>query len=217
MNRNQIIGGLVVGLLVVYVSASVVVEKRMYDVRLHVDTKYEVQKEEVIKTASLLGKGATNEAVSQVVPECPLDELSKYDDLLSSLDKGLERTELEALETLFNRCGSVASGRRAGMALMLEKEVGFLSLLAEQKKNLGSEEELDMIADWQTLAQKEMQISDLYTKLVQAQGAIINALLDDVAPTEIAVENIRAGAQKVREDLNVLTGEASALRTTLMK
>ena len=217
MNRNQIIGGLVVGLLVVYVSASVVVEKRMYDVRLHVDTKYEVQKEEVKATAKLLSQGAANDAIAQVVPECPSGEISQYDELLSSLDKGLARPDLEALETLFNRCGSVTSGRRAGMALLLEKEVEVLTLLSEQKKVLGSEVDGDMVSDWQTLAQKEKEISKLFSQLVLAQGAIIAALLDNVAPTEMAVENIRAGAQKVREDLNVLTGEASALRATLIK
>ena len=217
MNRNQIIGGLIAGLLIVYVSASVVVEKRMYDLRLLIDTKYEVQQDTVIETAKLLSQGAANEAITQVVPECPLAEISRYDDLLSSLDKGLARADLEALETLFNRCGDTASSRRAGMALLLEKEVEFLSQLSEQKAQLGTDVDADMLLDWQTLSQKEKEISQLFSKLVIAQGEIINALLNNVAPTEITVENIRASAQKVREDLSVLTGEAAALRKTLIK
>src|SRR3989344_1954460 len=200
MNRNQIIGGLIAGLLIVYVSASVVVEKRMYDLRLNTDASYEVQEEAVVATAKLLSQGAANEAIAQVVSECPLSEMSRYDDLLSSLDKGLARADLVALETLFNRCGDTASSRRAGMALLL-----------------GSEVDVETLTGWQTLSQKEKEISVLFSKLVIAQGEIIKALLNNVAPTEITVENIRASAQKVREDLSVLTGEASTLRKTLIK
>ena len=217
MNRNQIIGGLIAGLLIVYVSASVVVEKRMYDLRLNTDASYEVQEEAVVATAKLLSQGAANEAIAQVVSECPLSEMSRYDDLLSSLDKGLARADLVALETLFNRCGDTASSRRAGMALLLEKEVGYLTHLSEQKALLGSEVDVETLTGWQTLSQKEKEISVLFSKLVIAQGEIIKALLNNVAPTEITVENIRASAQKVREDLSVLTGEASTLRKTLIK
>lgn len=217
MNRNQIIAGLIAGLLIVYVSASVVVEKRMYDLRLLIDTKYEVQQETVIETAKLLSQGAANEEIAAVVRECPVGEISEYDELLASLDKGLTRAQLETLETLFNRCGDVTSSRRAGMALLLEKEVEFLTQLSEQKAKLGTDVDTDMLADWQTLSQKEKEISQLFSKLVIAQGEIINALLNNVAPTEITVENIRASAQIVREDLSVLTGEAAALRKSLIK
>src|SRR3990167_8648569 len=160
MNRNQIIGGLIAGLLIVYVSASVVVEKRMYDLRLNTDASYEVQEEAVVATAKLRSQGAANEAIAQVVSECPLSEMSRYDDLLSSLDKGLARADLVDLETLFNRCGDTASSR-AGMALLLEKEVSYLTHLSEQKALLGSEVDVQTLTSWQTLSQKEKEISVL--------------------------------------------------------
>jgi hypothetical protein len=217
MNRNQIIGGLIAGVLIVYVSASVVVEKRLYDLRLHVDTAYEVQQELVIQTAKLLSQGAANEAIAAVVPECPSGDALRYDDLLSTLDKGLSRPDLLALQTLFNRCGDVASSRRSGMSLILSQEVAFLTQLSKQKGLLGSEVDEGRLSDWQNLVEKERQISALFSKLVLAQGAIIDSLSDNVAPTAMAVENIRASAQKVREELNVLTGEASVLRSALIR
>jgi len=217
MNRNQIIGGLIAGVLIVYVSASVVVEKRLYDLRLHVDTAYEVQQELVTQTAKLLSQGAANEAIVAVVPECPSGDALRYDDLLSALDKGLSRPDLLSLQTLFNRCGDVASSRRSGMSLLLSREVAFLTQLSKQKSLLGSEVDEERLSDWQTLAEKEREISALFSKLVLAQGTIIDSLSDNVAPTAMTVENIRASAQKVREELNVLTGEASQLRSTLIR
>jgi len=216
MNRNQIIAGMIAGLIIVYVSASIVVEKRLHDLRLQVDGQYEAQQELVLETARLLSKGSVNEVVAEIVPECPSGDSLRYDDLLSVLDKGLNRTDLASLQTLFNRCGDVASSRRSGMSLYLSDQVGFLTQLSSLRILLGMDVDTESLSDWVILVEKEREISRLFIKLVSAQGSIIDTLVDNVTPTDAAVENIRASAQIVREDLNVLTGEASELRKKLI-
>lgn len=217
MNRKYIIAGTITGLIVIYLFGTMVVERRLGEMRDYVQERVVIQTALMQDTARVLGRGGSNEAVSVVVPECPAVESIRFDELLASLDKGLSRADLTELSSLFNQCGDVAARRRAGMALFLEQEYTLLKeLTALQNQLHNRSDEESNSADWEELVKLEKEISVLFSDLVEAQGRIIALLMNNVAPTDIAVENIRSAAQTVREELTKRTGTAATLRASLL-
>lgn len=216
MKKNQIIAGLVVGMLVIYLVSNLIVDKRLESLRLDLDNKIQehtLVAEGMVKQFS--SGGVTNEAVS-IAQDCPVADTNEYDTLLSSLDGGLQRTDLNRLDVLFKQCGHIASTRRAVMAIQFNAEVNLLSHLVEQRNMLGKYDiEKSNIEKWESLAGKEIEIGNSFGRLVNEQGRIISALVENVSPTSITVENIRASAQSVRESLNSVTSEAFKLRSEL--
>ncbi len=218
MKRKDLVAGIVIGAVVVFFISSFVNKGRIEQTINYYNEGISSQTETVKDVAKVLGRGAATAQIEFVVPECPLDQMVAYDSLLSALDNGLTRPQLEELNELFNICGDVAANRRAGTALQLTYEVSLLRTYVEGKALLsGSKIEDTNIAKWEELAKKETEIANLFVKLVQSQDAIITTLLTGVSPTSINVENIRATAQKLREDLNAVAGEASTLRAELLK
>jgi hypothetical protein len=217
MNRKYVIGGVLVGFILVYVSAGLVVDKNLADARKYLDEQIIIQTATVSETATVLGKGSASDRIAAVIKECPTNEVIRYDDLLASLDKGLEDAELSELSSLFNKCGQVAASRRAGMALVLEEQTASLEKSMSARAELGDYDlELESIQKWEELVTTEKRISSLFNDLVMAQGEIIALLQSNVGPSEISVENVRASAQIMREELAGLTGRASTLRTELL-
>lgn len=218
MNRKDLIVGLLLGVTLMFVIYAAVLRGDKSGAVSYYENNIKAQEEKVTNVAKLLGRGAATSQIEFVVPECPLDQMVAYDTLLAALDKGLTRAQLVELDTLFNHCGDVAANRRSGTALQLEYEVALLRSYIDGRSFVTlSEVDNTNIAKWETLAKKEIEIASLFVKLVQSQDAIITTLLTGVSPTSINVENIRATAQKLREDLNVLVGEAATLRAELIK
>lgn len=218
MKRKDLVVGIVIGAIAVFFISSWISKGRVDQTISYYDAGITSQTQTVKDVAKVLGRGAATSQIELVVPECPLDQMVAYDSLLSALDNGLSRPQLVELDGLFNICGDVAANRRAGTALQLTYEVALLRTYIEGRALLsGTKIEDSNIAKWEELAKKETEIADLFVKLVQSQDAIITTLLTGVAPTSINVENIRATAQKLREDLNAVAGEASILRTELIK
>ncbi len=218
MKRKDLVAGIVIGAVVVFFISSFISRGHIKQTINYYNEGISSQTETVKDVAKLLGRGAATTQIEFVVPECPLDQMVAYDSLLSALDNGLTRPQLEELDELFNICGDVAANRRSGTALQLTYEVSLLRTYTEGKALLtGSKLEDTNIAKWEELAKKETEIANLFVRLVQSQDAIITTLLTGVSPTSINVENIRATAQKLREDLNAVAGEASTLRAELLK
>lgn len=215
MHRKELLIGLMVGALVVYIGASFVTEKKMATVKEVLTREASAQEENAVEITKLLARGDVTSAVAALVPECPVDEMIAYDSLLSALDKGLSYPELVKLNTLFDACGDVAAKRRAVMTIVLEERVAALAAFAEARSVM---EEVDSkrVTRWQELAKKEQAISELFIRLVAAQESIIVALLKNVPATSITVENIRASAQSYREEMMTLTTEVGALRAELV-
>lgn len=216
MKNKQLILGVLIGLVAMYVLSSIVVQKRLSDLRTHLDTKIEEQQNIVKELAIETGSGGVNEKIETVIAACPSAEATQYDILLSSLDKGLTKSDMQTLTVLFNRCGDIPASRRAGMALLLEREVSFLNEIMKQRALLGDYNINETtISDWNKLAQKEQEISALFLDLVDSQERIITALVLTGSPTGESIEAIQADATRVREELSSITVEAAQLRTSL--
>jgi hypothetical protein len=217
MKKNQIVIGVIAGLVIVFLVSSFVVEKRLQDVRIMLDEKISAQEVSVSEMALTFSQGGVSAEAVSIIPDCTSDQITEYDNLLSSLDKGLARQSLMELDVLFKQCGNIAAARRAVMSLQLVSEIEMLDLLVSERKALGKYENPNLdIAKWNDLAEKETQISESFSQLVSEQGKIITALMEDIPATSVTVENIRATAQKVRESLNAVTADAYDLRAELI-
>lgn len=217
MKNNQIIIGIIAGLVIVFIASSFVVEKRLQDARTNLDDKISSQEAKAVEMALIFSQGGITSEAANIVPECTNAEATQYDDLLSSLDKGLSRQSLEQLSILFKQCGNTVASRRAIMSLQLSKEVELLGFLVSERQSLGGYDEpaLD-IEKWNELVAMESEISHSFSQLVVEQGRIITALMENIPATSVTVENIRSTAQKVRESLNSVTAEAYELRAELV-
>lgn len=216
MKKNQIIAGIVVGLLVIYLTSNLIVDKKLNALRSDLDTKIEEQTKVAVEMTNFFSKGGVTDEAAKIAQDCPVGDTNEYDTLLSALDNGLVKSDLNRLDTLFKQCGSVASTKRAVMAIQFESNIALLSQLVEQRNTLGKFDiENTNIDKWESLSTKEMEISNSFSRLVIEQGRIISAMVENVSPTSMAVENIRASAQAVRESLNSVTSEAFELRSEL--
>lgn len=216
MNRKELIVGVLLGVVIIYVAVNFVVEKRLSAVDVETEAKLLEVSDRSVELSKLLAQGAATVAVSQMVPDCPVEDMVAYDSLLSSLDKGLSYADTVKLSELFSSCGDVAAKRRSVMTLLLAEQVEEMQNLADVRSaaKLETISGVD-IAKWQELAKKETQISELFVRLVTAQESIIVALTKGVPATSITVENIRSSAQKLREEMITLTNEVVTLRTEL--
>lgn len=217
MNKKYIIAGLILGTILIYSFSTIIVNKKTEAVKNIITDKIENQIMIVSESATVLGNGSVSSDVDSIVPKCNYSDLTKYDTLLSSLDKGLSKSNIIELKSLFDRCGDNASNQRSVMALKLNQEVNnldnliFVSVELEDDKKL-----LDTLSKWKKLSELEIKIADLFSDLVFAQNEIINTLLGNVSSNVRSVEEIRMEAQSIRNNLTTVTEEASKLRAELI-
>lgn len=217
MNKKQIVVGALTAIIGILLVSGIVVEKRLTDLRSHLDSRISQQSTVVRDIAMALSQNTTNDVFIKIVPECNVAEATVYETLLSSLDKGLSAGELSKLAVLFDKCGGVVAARRAGMSLTLQNQTNLLKELVAERHILGDysseESKFDRYVE---LSEVEDEISNQFMKLVEAQKQIIAALLTGVSQTTVSVEMIRTEAQKVRQELERLTAEVLSLRTELL-
>jgi hypothetical protein len=216
MQKKELLTGIVLGVIVIFAASQYVVSKRMQALDEVTAIELATQVESATEISKLLARGAAIGEVEQLIPECVVDEMVAYDSLLSNLDKGLSYNDLSRLKELFAVCGSVAAQRRSVMTLILGERVEGIASLVAQKEASGYDVAEYKLAEWEDLARKEKNISQLFVSLVDAQESIIVALLRNVPATSMTVENIRASAQALREEMITLTEEVTILRAALV-
>jgi len=215
MNRKVIAAGLIIGALVVYFGSHFVIEKRLQNLNTQVEEKITAQSESLLEITKLLARGAVTQEVELLLPECAVADMVEYDSLLSSLEKGLSQADVTKLHGLFSSCGAVTAQRRSMMTTIQAEMVKSLAGFVEIQTAVGVTQNVADTEKWVELAKKEQSISELFLRLVDAQEAIIVALRNNVPATSVTVENIRASAQTLREDMITLTEEVVVLRTEL--
>lgn len=216
MQKKELLIGLILGVIVVFAASEYVVTKRMKALDSAASLELSGQIESAEEISKLLARGAAIGEVEQLIPECAVEEMVAYDSLLSSLDKGLAYADLVRLKDLFAVCGNVAAQRRSVMTLLLAERVEGMTSLVALKAESGQDVSEYKLNEWQELVKKEQTISRLFVSLVDAQESIIVALLKNVPATSITVENIRASAQTLREEMITLTDDVTVLRSSLV-
>ncbi len=217
MKNKQTVYGVAVGILLVFICSSLVVEKRLHDIRSAYDTLIIETEAAAVEVAREIGRGGVLANVKEIIHECPSDKNLQYDELLASLDKGLTTAELRTLTELFNQCGSIPATRRAVMSLLLEQKVTLLEEGVSQRSLLGKENYEDARLDsWKSLVAKEKEISTQFYALVALQSNIINALMNGETASSETITTIQTEVQVVQQKLAAATAEASQLRSALV-
>jgi gas vesicle protein len=215
MQRKHLYAGITIGALIVFLTSSLIVEKRLADLRSSIDTEVKTDLNSLAAMAPMMANGEQNKVINSLIRNCPATENADYDKLLGSLDRGLSAAELKRLEMLFKLCGHIPADRRAGMVYLMEQKLSNLNLLAERREQLGDYSKEDLkLEGWGNLASKEKEISELFLGLVDSQGKIIDSLIDNVSSEELA--NVQIEAQNIKAKLITAAEEASTLRSTLV-
>ncbi len=216
MKNKHLIVGLVVGFICVYAISSLIIKEKLDGLKIHLDEKISLQQEVIKELVTKANGSIPDERVSSIVIDCPADETMQYDNLLSSLDKGLSRAQLQGLDILFKRCGAIPASKRASMTLLLELEVSRFGELVNERALLGGVTANDYnVSKWNALVEREKEISKLFFKLVNSQGQIISALND--GGTLKSVEPFQIEAAKIQSELSSVTESAQEIRSVLIK
>lgn len=216
MKRKQMIIGVLTGVILVFIFSALVVEKRLSDARSAVSTAFLEQEAEVKDIAQLIADGRSVEFArsQEVITACQNEASQQYDQLLSSLDRGLSAQELLTLKNLFNQCGSIPAISRAFVVFVLEQEVDTLDMLYAEQAFLGMDEKEEApIAIWRELITKEKEINTQFHALVALQGKIIEALQSGAVGD---IETIQTQVQAVQQKYAAAITEASQVRGTLV-
>ena len=219
MKNKQILRGALAGLLIVFICSSLVIEKRLHDVRTALDTAIEAQEKVVIDIAPEIGSENRPEfsSIEGLIAGCKSGESQEYDELLATLDKGLTQANLSRLEELFAVCGSIPAQKRSVMVFVFEQEVESLIQLVEYRALLGDVTyPSEKVVTYKSLIEKEVEIKNQYNELVNLQGDIINTLSLGAAVGSESITTIQTEVQTVQQKYATAIAEASKLRALVV-
>lgn len=223
-NQNQkiinikTVASLLLGIILVYLVVSVVVQERLSDLQL--ETKVLISEQETLlaSIAQTTARNGADEVTERIIRDCSGAERTRFDELLGSLDKGLPRAELIELERLFGRCGNFFAERKSVMVARLQREVEIYETFVNQLANL-SESDVQAeyrVEEWKELAALETKQSKLFSELVAVQDKIITSLLAGNIASSEEITTILQDANELKETLLVTNAQASNLRSSLV-
>jgi len=220
-NRKVIITAvltLVVLIFVGYFSIKLAVNERLQELQLETQVLIAEQETLLTSIAEITARNGADELTERIIKDCSLNERNKFDELLSSLEKGLTKTQLVELERLFGRCGPFFAERKAVMVTRMSREIEVLELLVNQLSNLTSTDATKeyQLEDWKKLSELEIKQSDLFSSLVSLQDGIITELLEDNIASSANITAILKEVNTVQQELTAANSEASTVRATLV-
>lgn len=216
-NNKTFILGILFGALIVFVTSYFVVEKRLQEYKMILDTQINTQIRSLGDLAIITGKGASNERADTLVKECKVEERSEFEALLASLNSELNQRELNRLTNLFGNCGHVFANRRTSMFLQMQDEFDTLENLVEMRKKIDdfSEESINY-TKWKELVNNEREISNIFQDMVRVQSDIIQVLLSGKNINSEEVNELLKEVQEIKVKLNEATEKASSIRVVLI-
>ncbi len=216
--RIKILIALLAGIAVVYFLVSFAVNERLSDLQLETRVLISEQETLLAAIAETTARNGADEITEQIIIDCSLQERTRFDELLSDLNNGLNRTQLIELERLFGRCGGFFAERKAVMVSRLDREIEIYANYVEQLSNLSGEDKTVeyKVNEWKELAQLEVKQSELFADLVTSQDEIISTLLAGNSPTSEEIQTILQAVNETQETLLVTRTQASTIRSTLV-
>ena len=223
MNENKqlqwkrIILGTVIGFAVVYTTSKLVVNKKINHIETTLEEKVTEEQKTAKKIAELVNRNGADETVESLIKPCSSVDSIKYEELLSSLNENLPHNSLVELKRLFNNCGHKDVEKRYLTTFQLKLSIDKLSYLNDVSLKTLNKESVKEMATWQSLLTKEQEINKNFTKLVEIQQEIIEALLLGEKEDSKIVEGLRLRAGEVRNEMYSTTKETSELQNQLFK
>lgn len=183
------------------------------DIQTLTKLKLNEQEMRLKKLADVTSKDGADVVVEKIVVDCSSENRNRFDTQLSKLSQ-LRGAELFEMEQLFNTCGNFFAERKAVMVARLQREyevyvdlISMLSLIDPRSASLSYHAE-----SWKELVSLEAKRSELSTKLVQIQGAIIHSLKEKTSLSSDSMQATLVEGQKTKDALVSLSTRISALR-----
>ncbi len=214
----KVILSLLLGIALVFFIVNVTVDKRL--TKFQFETKLLISEQEtlLVSIAEITARNGADEVTERIIRDCSLSERSSFDQLLSSLDKGLSRVELTELERLFGRCGNFFPERKSVMVSRFQREIEVYKILVEQLNSLSDKDNsVDYkVEEWKSLVALETKQSKSFTELAAVQDEIITLLLNGKLPESEEVRDTLRRASEIQETLIVTDSQASKIRSSLV-
>lgn len=206
------------GIGCVYLLVSSAIDNRFSELELNTRLLIEEQETLLSTIAVTTARNGADEVTESIITDCSIEERSRFDDLLSSLNDGLSRAQLTELERLFGRCGSFYSERKALMVARLTRELEIYEARIEQLALITGELQAEAYAieDWNRLVAAEQNQSQLFAELVQQQDEIITTLLAGSSADSPEIRAILQEVREIQETLIVANKQASTIRSELV-
>ncbi len=214
--KNSVFLLLGVGLVYLFVSSAV--DNRFREIEINTRTQIAEQEAILAAIAETTARNGADAVTESIVRDCNMNERSRFDTLLGSLDSGLPRAELIELERLFGRCGTFFSERKSVMVARLSREI---EIFEDYVAHLSIITDSDLTAEysveqWKALAAEEQKQSELFGELVRLQDQIISSLLAGNTIDSAEMEDILLQVREVQETLIVANAQAGNIRSELV-
>lgn len=204
-------------MFVVVLSASWYVKEIQSDYVLTTQLQISEQETKLSSIALLTSKDGADPVVENIIKDCSSENRERFDMLLGKLAQ-LKGQELKETEQLFNACGNFYAERKAVMVARLQREyevyvnlIDILSLVDKKAKTVSYN-----VADWKRLVEMETKRSELSTQLVDVQGEIIRALLQNIVVESEQMQLLLVKGQETKEALESITIQIDQLRPSVL-
>ncbi|MEK7638657.1 MAG: hypothetical protein AAB388_00705 [Patescibacteria group bacterium] len=195
------------------------IKERLADLTLQTEILVSEQAGILATIAETTARNGADAVTERIIRDCALEERTRFDELLGSLDQGLQRSELTELERLFGRCGNFYAERKSVMVARLAREVEIYRAFVTQLNNLSDADisEKYQVEKWSELVKLEEQQSELFSKLVLTQDNIITHLLSGKNANGTEIQTTLGEAKELQETLVVVSKQAASIRGELVK
>lgn len=202
----------------VYLFMTARINEKVEDLSSGLQVQIAEQNKTISAIAEVTARNGADAVTESIIKDCTPADRGRFDELLGSLDSGLNWNQLAELERLFGRCGSFFAERKSVMVSRLTREVEVYETYVSQLQTLTSESNVVEynVAKWQELAEAEKKQSELFSKTVIQQDNIISALLDGKRVDSEEIVTILNEVRETQETLLVANKQASVLRSELI-
>lgn len=218
VGRIKLILALLVGVGLVFFMVSLAVNERLSDLQL--ETKVLISEQETLLAAiaETTARNGADEITERIIKDCSLSERTQFDELLSNLNNGLNKSQLTELERLFGRCGNFFSERKSMMTSRLSREIEIYENYVNQLSNLSGEDKSEeyKVNEWKELSSLELKQSQLFSELVISQDQIISELLAGNSQSSEEITSILQNVGEIQQTLLVTKSQATSIRSGLV-
>lgn len=214
---NRVLAGFLC-VVVLYTLATVLMQLRLKNLREQIVLQISKQQTLLVGVAETTARNGADVVTESIIKDCSVVERTEFDDLLGRLDKGLSKTELVKLESLFSRCGSFYAERKSLMVSRLAREVEVYITHVEQLETLSNNSvfETYKIDAWKQLVEQERTQSEFFSSLVTQQDTIISTLMSGSRADSVEMKAVLKKTQETQESLIATNRQAAGTRATLI-
>ncbi len=219
INRNRpTIAALLIGALVMYVLVTWLVNQKLETLSSLLEEQIITQQNTLVALSVITARNGADATVESIIQDCSGSERTRFDTLLSALNRNLTQVELQELDRLFGRCAGFFAARKGLMVARLERELEIYRLFIDQRHRItpNSETIVNELSQWQELVTAEKKMSEGFATLVTLQDNIIQALLAGEIATSPVITELLNTVSQVQDTLSVTNTQVRALRGELV-